>query len=105
MLSYPETLPILSVQLLLNAIRGKEEVATDRLCNAAWEVVGYALRVSVGQPVAVYAVGSAGSASSIVDALEKAIVVRGPDDADAGVPWAFIAIELLRLLVEWRLRK
>jgi hypothetical protein len=104
LVNYPETLPILSIQLILDAVRGKETVATDRLCHAAWEVGGYALRMSVGQPVAIYGVSPAG-ASSIVEALEQALAVRGPSDADAGVPWAFIAIELLRLLVEWRLRK
>lgn len=91
---FPSVLPLLSGQTLIDYLRGSRTVTAAEAAFAAWEVAGYALGLTLGQP---RVIGSPPlTDSQLADAIEAHVARRGP--AAGAAPWGLLLPLLLKLL-------
>lgn len=90
LIPYPDSFPNEALLMLLDKVRGKNEVQVSDLLHAAWCVAGYALKqIMGGGPVVT------GEPNGISDeeALQAAIDSQGKDGEPAQiglVPWVIV---------------
>ena len=109
---YPTALPVGAAKQLIAGLTGGTLGANLPLdVESAWNLLGYALSVSVGHPdhligsVGAVAIDDAKAASLLTQAVAEAEAEQ-PDGVvgAAALPWLPIALYLLKLLME-RLKK
>ena len=97
---FPSTMPLSSIQMVVDYLRGVEPPASAaHLAHAAWEIVGYALGVTVGQPAVASSCAAPATDIELADALEAHSAMRGPDAG--AIPWNLLVPILLKLLERW----
>lgn len=109
---YPTALPIGAAKHLIAGLTGGTLGANLPLdCEAAWNLAGYALGVSVGHPD--HLIGAVGDVA-IDDAKATALLTEAVAHAEAGdhaivgaaaIPWGPLAAYLLQLLLDRLLKK
>jgi hypothetical protein len=91
---YPEDFPSECISALIGHLMKRQELDVPTLAHHAWEVMGYGLKVGLGEGR--MPVGAAGEIASLSDEelgkkLEEATAVKGDVGA---IPWPLIMIAL-----------
>lgn len=100
LIPYPDAFPNEALLLLLDKVRGKNEVSVSDLLHAAWCVAGYALKQTMGGGPIV-----TGEPNGISDeeALQAAIgsqPVEGGGPAQIGlVPWVIVLKVAIKIIM------
>lgn len=105
MVPYPASLPLEHVPLVLSALRG-QTVSTPQVAKALWEITGYGLNCTIGEPGAPLAMQAAEMEPvtlSKEDAIERLERLSATAAADETQPQG-LAIGVSRELLGFLLR-
>ena len=105
---YPQSMPVDSIKLVINKIRNNSDpsVKLADVVHAGWEVSGYALSQTLGNPGAT--VASFGASSSPECTPEEVANHLGgciSNPVRMSISWGSVAIVVLKLLLEQWIRE
>lgn len=106
---YPPSLPVDSIKLVVAKIRGVADpsVGLADVIHAGWEVTGYALSQTVGNPGAVVPASFGAESSHECTSEELCRHLEGccQKTMQLSIPWSSIALTLIQLLAKWLVTK
>lgn len=100
---YPQSLPIESIKIVVSKLRGNAEstVKLADVTHAGWEVVGFGLSQTVGNPGAVVTnFGASGSATCTPEELADHLEGCCKTPMKMSLPWSTIVVTLLQIILE-----
>lgn len=104
---YPSSIPVQSVKIVVDKLRGRsdESVKLADVVHAGWEVSGFALKNTIGDPGATVAsFGSNGAQCCDNDELAKHLEGILSDTPTYSLPWSVVAMTLIKIMLEQWLR-
>ena len=101
MISYPKSMPTDAMMLLVDKIRGKQDVGNKEFSNALWNLVGYAADQVIPDDKQIFQ-DSEVSLEDFAAILEQAIPqgdFHGNPITIGIIPWAVVLKTALKLLI------
>jgi hypothetical protein len=101
MISYPKSMPTDAMMLLVDKIRGKQDVGNKEFSNALWNLVGYAADQVIPDDKQIFQ-DSEVSLEDFAAILEQAIPqgdFHGNPITIGIIPWAIVLKTALKLLI------
>ena len=72
MLKYPDTIDLECVTTIIDIVKNRTlQVRAQEFCKCAWNVAGYLLKISIGEPGVVTAAGFYGHSGELQDSFEE----------------------------------
>jgi hypothetical protein len=101
MISYPKSMPTDAMMLLVDKIRGKQDVGNKEFSNALWNLVGYAADQVIPDDKQIFQDAEV-SLEDFAAILEQAIPqgdFHGNPITIGIIPWAIVLKTALKLLI------
>jgi len=101
MIKFPESLPMDSFTLVIDKIRGKQDVGTKEFAQALWNIVGYAADQAISDEKPIFNDGQELDMEDFAACLEQALIIENSPDSDEKrkLPWANILKIGLKILI------